>query len=491
MIGVIYARFSSHNQREESIEQQVAECERLAQREGISIVEIYADEALTGRSEKRRKNFLRMMRDAEKRRFEVVLAYKSARIARNMLNGLLYEARLAEYGIKTIYCKEEFADNAAGRFAFRSMMNLNQFYSENLSEDIKRGMLYNAEHCMVNGALPLGYKKGADGRYALDPVGAALVHEIYEKYIADVPLSEIAADLNARGFRTSHGKPFNKSSFHKILKNETYLGIYRHSGVVIPGGVPRIIEDELFKEVQEHLSTAKTHRRGEEFVLTGKLFCGHCNAPMTGVSGHNGGKIYYYYACRNHKAHECDKRNEPKDIERRVVEAVRDYVLTDKIMNRIADLCEEFQKKSDVAAERDALRRTRDDARRGIDNLITAMEKGIFTESTRERLLELEATVRDCDAQLAALEKWKFYDREHILFALSKFKAESADNERYQRAIIQNFVKAVYVYDDGGLRLECWYGDGIYLHSSNADEAPPYVIRSNFTVFAEFFSIRI
>ena len=161
MIGVIYARFSSHNQREESIEQQVAECERLAQREGISIVEIYADEALTGRSEKRRKNFLRMMRDAEKRRFEVVLAYKSARIARNMLNGLLYEARLAEYGIKTIYCKEEFADNAAGRFAFRSMMNLNQFYSENLSEDIKRGMLYNAEHCMVNGALPLGYKKAA------------------------------------------------------------------------------------------------------------------------------------------------------------------------------------------------------------------------------------------------------------------------------------------------------------------------------------------
>ena len=491
MNGVIYARFSSHNQREESIEQQIKECEALARREGITIVEIYSDEAQTGRNE-RRSSFQKMLRDAEKRKFDIVIAYKSNRIARNMLNALLYETRLAEYGIKTIYCKEDFADNAAGRFAFRSMLNLNQFYSENLSEDIKRGMLYNAEHCKVNGALPLGYKKSADGKYEIEPAGAAIVREIFAKFVADVPYAEIAADLNSRGIRTVQGNKFGRSSFHRILRNETYTGIYKHSGVVIPGGVPRIISDETFQAAQKHLSEQKTHRRGPEFILTGKLFCGHCNAPMTGISGHNDGKIYYYYACKNHKAHKCDKRNEPKDIERRIVEAVRDRVLTDDVMQQIADLCIEYQKTTDVAVEREAIRRARDEAKRGIDNILAAIEKGIYTDSTRDRLVELETIVREREAQLRELDKWKFFDREHILFALDKFKRMSADDERYQRAVIQNFIKAVYVYDDGGMRLDCWYGDGIYLHSPIDNEAPPYVIRSNFLIaFAEFFSVRI
>lgn len=490
MNGVIYARFSSHNQREESIEQQIKECEALARREGITIVEIYSDEAQTGRNE-RRSSFQKMLRDAEKRKFDIVIAYKSNRIARNMLNALLYETRLAEYGIKTIYCKEDFADNAAGRFAFRSMLNLNQFYSENLSEDIKRGMLYNAEHCKVNGSIPLGYKKSQDGKYEIEPFDAAVVREIFEKFVVGVPYSEIAADLNSRGIRTAQGNEFGRSSFHRILRNETYIGVYRHSGVVIAGGVPRIISDETFQAAQKRLSEIKTHRRGPEFILTGKLFCGHCNSPMTGISGNYSKRAYYYYACRNHKAHKCDKRNEPKDIERRVVEAVRDHVLTDDVMQQIADLCIEFQKTTDVAVERKAIRQARDDAKRGIDNILAAIEKGIFTDSTRDRLVELETAVRNYETQLRELEQWQYYDREHILFALDKFKRMSAEDPRYQRAVIQNFVKAVYVYDDGSLRLDCWYGDGIYLRSPFDDKAPPYVLRSKYAVFAEFFSVRI
>ena len=132
-IGVIYARYSSHNQKEESIEQQIAECSDFAAKNGIRIVGIYADKAVSGRSD-RRPNFQRMMRDAEKRQFQIVVAYKSNRIARNMLNALQYEARLDLLGIKTLYAKEEFGNTAAGRFALRTMMNVNQFYSENMGE---------------------------------------------------------------------------------------------------------------------------------------------------------------------------------------------------------------------------------------------------------------------------------------------------------------------------------------------------------------------
>lgn len=491
MRGVIYARYSSHAQREESIEQQIDECKRFAEREGISIVDIYADKAVTGRTDKRRE-FQRLLRDADKKRFDVVIAYKSNRIARNMLNALQYEERLDKVGIKTLYVKEAFGDSAAGRFAFRMMLSLNQFYSENMSEDIKRGMLDNAQACKVNGAIPLGYKKGDDGRYALDPVGAEIVREIYAKYVEGVPLSEIAASLNARGFRTSHGKVFNRSSFHRILNNETYLGRYHHSGVVVDGGVPRIISDELFYEAQKCLSQRETHRRGEEFILTGKLICGHCNAPMTGVSGDNGERVYYYYICRNRKIKACDKKPVRKeDIERRVAEIVRDYVLTDEVIEQVADQCMEYQAASDIVLEREALRQRRDDAKRSVDNILAAMERGIVTESVQRRLMELEQTIKDCEAELESLARQKLYTRDQIIYALGKFKAESLDSERYMRVIVQKFVKAVYLFDDGGLRLECWYGDDIYLHSPHADKAPPYVLRSNILVFAEFFVVRV
>lgn len=179
-IGVIYARYSSHNQKEESIEQQVEECMAFAALNHIKIIQIYADKALSGKTDKR-PQFQKMMRDVEKRQFTVVIAYKSNRIARNMLQALNYEERLSQYGIETLYVKEEFGNTAAGRFALRTMMNVNQFYSENMAEDIRRGMRDNAENCKVNGALPLGYVKGPDGRYAIDPAEAAIVREIYAR----------------------------------------------------------------------------------------------------------------------------------------------------------------------------------------------------------------------------------------------------------------------------------------------------------------------
>lgn len=158
--GVIYARYSSHNQREESIEQQVEECLQFADANNIKIVRVYADKAISGKTDKR-PQFQHMMRDAEKREFSVVVAYKSNRIARNMLNALSYEDKLGRFGIETLYAKEEFGNTAAGRFALRSMMNINQFYSENLAEDVRRGMRDNAENCKVNGIIPYGYVRGA------------------------------------------------------------------------------------------------------------------------------------------------------------------------------------------------------------------------------------------------------------------------------------------------------------------------------------------
>jgi len=219
-------------------------------------VEIYADKAVTGKTD-RRTNFQRMMKDATKGKFQYVIAWKSNRMGRNMLEAMINDARLRDLGIRTLYTEEDFDDTAAGRFALRNMMNVNQFYSENMAEDIKRGLDDNAEKCMVNGALGLCFKKGEDGRYAIDEPKAAIVREIFERVAALEPFVDIYNDLNARGLRTSTGKPWNRSSFHRMLVNERYRGVYIWGDTRVEGGIPRIVSDVLFYKVQEVLETKK------------------------------------------------------------------------------------------------------------------------------------------------------------------------------------------------------------------------------------------
>lgn len=203
-----------------------------------------------------------MMRDAAKGKFGYVIAWKSNRMGRNMMEAMINDARLRDLGVRCLYTEEDFDDTAAGRFALRNMMNVNQFYSENMAEDIKRGLNDNAEKCMVNGALGLGFKKGEDGRYALDEPKAAIVREVYER-VADLePFVDIYNDLNARGLKTSTGKPWNRSSFHRMLVNERYRGVYIWGDIRIEGGIPRVVSDPLFFRVQEVLKTKKMPKGG-------------------------------------------------------------------------------------------------------------------------------------------------------------------------------------------------------------------------------------
>lgn len=343
--AAIYARYSSHNQREASIEQQVKACRELAVRLGLDVVETYEDKAISGKSD-RRPSFQHLLRDAEKGYFDCVLAWKSNRMGRNMLQAMTNEARLKDWGVRTFYAEEDFDDTAAGRFALRNMMNVNQFYSENMAEDITRGMMDNASKCLSNGALPLGYKAGENGRIVLDKAQAAVVQEIYTRVACREPFVDIAADLNRRGIKTKRGGPWTKSSFYTICRNERYRGIYIYDDVRVEGGVPRIVSDGLFYRVQEVLKVKKTpqsarhHTGAEDYLLTGKLFCGKCGRPMTGVSGTSrSGEMHYYYTCqKRRREHACDKKNVIREqIEKSVAQAIKQYMLTDEMIQHMAD----------------------------------------------------------------------------------------------------------------------------------------------------------
>ena len=456
-IAAIYARYSSHAQNDASIEQQIEVCKEYAANKGIKIASVYADRAVSGRSD-RRPEFQKMMRHAEKGEFQIVIAYKSNRIARNMLHALAYEEKLSRSGVSVVYVKEEFGDNAAGRFALRTMMNLNQFFSENLSEDVTRGMLDNAQQCRVNGALPYGYKKGSDGAFEIDTEKAAIVREIFERIANGEIQASIADDLNKRRILTGAGKPWGKNSFHNILNNERYTGVYIYSDVRIVGGVPKIIDRDLFDRAQRRVEAMKTivkarrRRPDVSYLLTGKLFCGHCETAMVGTSGTSKtGEMYYYYRCNNQAVSKtCTKRPVRKEwIETLVVSALHEYVFRPDVIDWIADMVMKYKRVAEENSDLKYLERRLQESKTATQNILKAIEAGVFSTAVNERLKELEGEQSELEAQILA-EKRIVPDvtREQIVFWLKKFKDGEISDISYQKKLIQHFLRSVYLYDD-------------------------------------------
>ena len=460
--AVIYARYSSHNQREVSIEQQVSECMKHAADLGLHIIGTYEDRAISGKTDKRPR-FQQMMRDAEKGKFQAVVAWKSNRMGRNMLQAMVNEAKLEDHGVKVYYAEEDFDDTAAGRFALRNMMNVNQFYSENMAEDISRGLYDNASKCMANGKQPLGYKRGEDGRVVLDEANAVVVREIYTRVAAGEPFVDIARDLNDKGIKTSTGGVWNKGSFSSVCQNERYRGIYIYGDVRVADGIPRIVSDDLWYKVQEAMKMKKNpvgarHRTGaEDYLLTGKLRCGHCGSYMTGVSGTSrNGELHYYYTCQKRRTeHACDKKNVRRDvIEPAIAQAIKMYCLTDEVIEWVADRTVEYWEQHDNNLHIEALEQQLEENKKATSNMLKAIEMGIITDATRSRMIELETEQSKLTVQLnAAKEDVMKVDRDEIASYLELLRQGDVNNRDFQMELFKNFLVSAYLYDDNRLKL--------------------------------------
>lgn len=450
--AVIYARFSSHNQREESIEQQVAECRAYAAANHYTVVDVYADSAVSGRSD-RRPQFLRLRRDAGKHIFDTIIAYKSSRIARNMLNALNFEMEMTKQGVSVVYAKEEFGNSAAGRFALRTMMSVNQFYSENLGEDIKRTQADNAQSCRANGPAPYGYKSGPDGRFVIDEERANIVREIYARYADMESIASIARDLNTRGIKNSLGNDWGRSSFKNIIGNERYKGIYIFDGTRIDGGMPRIIDDDTFDEAVRAMR-AKGRRKNpaSDYQLTGKLFCGECKETMIGMCGRSkSGSMYYYYACSGHRSGSgCRKTSVGRDqTETAIAKELYAKILNDDILEQIADEVMAYQKKFKDNPEIKALRDQKDSIEKAIKNIMAAIEAGIFTDTTKARLLELEDEQKRVNGLIAEASLDQInVTKDQVIGYLKSFRGGDINDKKYRTRLFDTFLVSAYVYDD-------------------------------------------
>ena len=455
--AVIYARYSSHNQRDCSIEQQVEACLKHAAVAKLEVVNTYADRAVSGKTDKR-PQFQQMMKDAEQGMFSVVLAWKSNRMGRNMLQAMVNEERLRECGVKVLYTEEDFDDSAAGRFALRNMMNVNQFYSENMAEDIRRGMMDNAQNCKATGSPPYGYKIGTDKHLEVDEDAAKVVREIYEKVAAGCRIIDIARSLNARGIKTRRGYQWNKSSFNKMLQNERYRGVYLFNDVRIEGGLPRIVSDELYYKVQEAIRMKPNPRcmgrrtANGAYLLTGKLFCGQCLAPMRGESGTSkNGKLHFYYKCQSRRTkHNCNKTNVQRDyIENMIAKAIYEYCLRDDIIELIADKTVEYNMKRLKEANVGTLEDELNDVNKRLGNFLKCMETMGPSNAMRAHLAELEDEQMKLNIKLnEAKANVVSCSREQLVAGMRIFRKGNIEDKKFQADLFDTFLRAVFLYDD-------------------------------------------
>lgn len=268
---VIYARYSSHNQQETSIEGQLKVCHEFCERNNYTVIHEYIDRAISGRTDNR-PDFLQMIQDSANRNFEFVIVYQLDRFSRNRYDSAHYKNRLKKNGVRVLSARENINEDASGILMESVLEGMAEYYSAELSQKVKRGMEINASKCLCTGGnRTLGFYIDKDKKFQIDPNTSPIIKLIFEMYADGKSIVEITDYLNAQGYKTIQNKPFGKNSIRNILGNKRYIGTYTYKDTEIAGGIPRIISDELFNKVQEVLKKNKKAparaRAKEEYLL--------------------------------------------------------------------------------------------------------------------------------------------------------------------------------------------------------------------------------
>ncbi len=460
MKGVIYARYSAGSgQNEQSIEGQLRDCYEYAKNHDITIVNEYIDRHISGTTDERAQ-FQKMIADSSKKLFDTVIVWKLDRFSRNRYDSAIYKAQLKKNGIKILYAKEAIPEGPEGIILESLLEGMAEYYSAELAQKIKRGIRESVYKChTVGGQRTLGYKTAPDKTFQIDDEEAYIVLKIFTMYAEGVPVKDIVNELNTMGLKTTRNGNFHKNSITNILKNEKYIGVYECAGIRIENGIPPIIDTELFSRAKKRLDANRQaparYKAHMKYLLSGKLYCGHCQSGMIGESGTSKqGKTHYYYICAEKKRNRsaCDKKIVRKDwLENLVVsETVKNILQPDKIQ-LIAKRCAELSaKESAQNGELKYLQKQLAETNKALNNLVAAIEQGVFSQTTQGRLTELEATKArlqfEIESHKAALPT---LTEKHIIFMLSQFQRETTDNlAEYNENIIECFVNSVHLYDD-------------------------------------------
>lgn len=355
-----YARYSSDNQRQESIDAQVRAIKEYCEKNQIELLHIFTDEAVSATTD-HREGFLQMVEQSKLANVDYVIVHKLDRFARNRYDSAFYRHELEKSGVKVLSVLEQLDGSPESVILESVLEGMAEYYSKNLAREVRKGLNENAIHAVHNGGTPpLGYNVTPDRKhYEINDIEAQTVRQIFSEYISGYGYGLICDHLNQQGHKTKAGRPFGKNSIGDILRNEKYIGRYvwnkrlsKKSGnraykpddqiIRIDGAIPAIIDKGTWDKTQTILNSRKQRPRLEcshRYLLTGKLICGKCGRAYAGGGfvGGRGQKKYHQYCCTGRKAHTgcTGKGIQSQALEDCVIDKIKS-VLSDDMIKTIA-----------------------------------------------------------------------------------------------------------------------------------------------------------
>ena len=463
--AVIYARYSSDSQTEQSIEGQIRVCNEYAKSNNILIVDTYIDRAMTGKNDKR-PDFQRMLEDSKKKQWDYVLVYKLDRFSRNFYDTTICEHKLNKNGVKLLSAMEKIPDAPEGIIYKGMLQTMNQYYSDELSQKVKRGMRETRlKGLYQGGGLPYGYK--VNGRkIVIDLEEAQVINLIFKLYNAGVFVKDIIDELNQKNL-TYRGKKWAQTTIYNMLGNRKYTGKYIFEDEVIDNMYPQIISDELFENIQskKYKNKQGSNSTKTNYLLRNRLICGYCGYPITAECGKSKtGKVYRYYKCSGKKKFNngCQKSILKKEtIEKFILNEVIRKLRNPNIMNPLIDTLLKIQKNSKSnEITLNLLKKEQNQSKLSLNNLLSAMEKGIINQTTNDRIIELEKKVKELN-DLIIIEESKIkqiFTREY----LEKYYDDMLlDNPNL---VINYLIKSIKLFDT---KMEITF-------NSPANQSPEY-----------------
>ena len=476
----LYARVSSDKQDVDlSVAAQLRALREYAQRNGYLVVREYVDEAESGRVADR-PQFRMMIDEAGKTEapFREILVWKFSRFTRKREHAVAFKSMLRRRGIRVVSITEHADDTPTGKLMEAIIESVDEFYSENLAQEVLRGMREAASRGFwITPTAPYGYRKvyvqdGAKTRPRLEvePTAAAVVQRMFRMAELGKSILDITKTLNAEGIASPGGRRWSKTVVHKMLTNESYTGTLVWGKLAKDKADPIRVEDAFagivsksqFQRVSGLLRSkapAKVHPRrvASSYLLSGLVRCRSCRRALTGQDAKSG--RFSYYVCqsvlkRGRSACKTPRLN-ARRFEKLVVGSIRENILTE---SNIKDLVRLVDEEMDGVAREQRKRLESIEAEivevgRRLDRLYRAIETTDLDitdiapriREHRERERRLQESAREAEAMLSE-RRVRLDDVETITaFAkdMSEWLLESELTER--RAFIQSFVKEIVV----------------------------------------------
>ena len=469
-----YARFSTDMQREESIDAQFRAIKEYCSRNKICLINFFKDEGISGTTDNR-PAFQEMIKKAEE--VDYIIVHKLDRFSRNKYDSAIYKRALHQKGVRVISVLENL-DNSPESIILESVLEgMSEYYSKNLSREVKKGLYENAYKAKFNGGVPLfGYSIDQDKNYVINEYQAIAVRLIFEMFSKGHSYSEIITELNNRGYKTNKGNNFKKTTLHDLLCNERYVGTYvfsredydmenrkrnshkfknRNDMIIVENGNPAIIDKKTWELVKERQSLNKkiSNKAKWTYVLSPFLYCNQCGKKMSGFTRKNKiGKYYQHYRCINTS---CEQKSVRTDIlESEFYDAFNKLIFNDSNKKLLVEKINNFIKMKNSNNDNSKIENELKEIEQQLNNAVTFILNGSSSQTIKNKIEELEQKKYNLQNELIKnSQKHDNINSNEIIKFLNKYDKLEKFSILEQQTILKFFIDQLR-YEKGKLIIK-------------------------------------